>query len=64
MMASRFDTEIYPGNIINNQLVPTPETRHSINPATSQPLYEVPVARDEDLDTAVTAARKAFKSWS
>ncbi|CAN9277023.1 unnamed protein product [Alternaria sp. RS040] len=63
-MASRFDTEIYPGNVINNQLVPTPETRHSINPATSQPLYEVPIAREEDLDTAVTAARKAFKSWS
>jgi acyl-CoA reductase-like NAD-dependent aldehyde dehydrogenase len=64
MMASKFDTEIYPGNIINNQLVPTPETRHSINPATSQPLYEVPIAREQDLDAAVTAARKAFKSWS
>ncbi|KAI4650292.1 uncharacterized protein J4E79_009561 [Alternaria viburni] len=63
-MASKLDTKTYLGNIINNQLVPTPETRHSINPATGQPLYEVPVTRKEDLDAAVDAARKAFKPWS
>ncbi|KAH6876214.1 aldehyde dehydrogenase-like protein [Alternaria rosae] len=63
-MASKLDTKAYPGNIINNELIPAPETRHSINPATGQPLYEVPVARKEDLDAAVVAARKAFKSWS
>jgi acyl-CoA reductase-like NAD-dependent aldehyde dehydrogenase len=27
-------------------------------------LYEVPVARQEDVDTAVQGARRAFKSWS
>jgi acyl-CoA reductase-like NAD-dependent aldehyde dehydrogenase len=27
-------------------------------------LYEVPVARREDLDAAVDAARRAFKPWS
>ena len=63
-MASKLDTKTYLGNIINNQLIPTPTTRHSINPATGQPLYEVPVARKEDLDASVDAARKAFKTWS
>ncbi|KAI4906534.1 hypothetical protein J4E90_010427 [Alternaria incomplexa] len=63
-MVSKLDTETYLGNVINNQLVPTPETRHSINPANGQPLYEVLVARKEDLDVAVDAARKVFKTWS
>lgn len=27
-------------------------------------MYEVPIARKEDLDAAVDAARRAFKSWS
>jgi len=57
-MASKLDIKTYLGNVINNQLVPTPTTRHSINPATGQPLYEVPVARTEDLDAAVDAAHK------
>ena len=63
-MASKLDIKTYLGNVINNQLVPTPTTRHSIDPATGQPLYEVPVARKEDLDAAVDAARKAFRTWS
>lgn len=54
----------YPGNIINNEFVPTPKTRHSIDPATGTPLYEVPIARQEDVDAAVQAARRAFKPWS
>ncbi|KAF1847098.1 aldehyde dehydrogenase-like protein [Cucurbitaria berberidis CBS 394.84] len=63
-MAPKLDIETYPGNIINNEFVPTPNTRHSINPATGSPLFKVPVTRAEDLDAAVEAARKAFKSWS
>ncbi|KAL6709106.1 hypothetical protein ACN47E_001922 [Coniothyrium glycines] len=63
-MAIKLDIESYPGNIINNKFVPTPKTRHSIDPATGQPLYEVPIAREEDVDAAVKAARTAFKSWS
>lgn len=63
-MASKLDIESYPGNIINNEFVPTPTTRHSIDPATGEALYEVPVSRKEDLDAAVKAARVAFKSWS
>jgi acyl-CoA reductase-like NAD-dependent aldehyde dehydrogenase len=54
----------YPGNIINNEFVSTPKTRHSIDPSTGEPLYEVPLARKEDLETAVAAARTAFKTWS
>lgn len=45
-------------------MVPTPTTRHSIDPSTGEPLPEVPVASKDDLDTAVTAAREAFKTWS
>lgn len=59
-----YSVQTYPGNIINNEFVPTPTTRHSIDPATGKPLYDVPVARKEDLDTAVKHARSAFKSWS
>ena len=44
--------------------MPTKTTRHSIDPATGEPLYEVPVATEEDLDNAVKHAREAFKSWS
>lgn len=63
-MAPKLNIEAYPGNIINNEFVPTPKTRHSFDPATNSALYEVPVAREEDLDAAVKAARVAFKSWS
>ncbi|KAL2016935.1 hypothetical protein VTK56DRAFT_2852 [Thermocarpiscus australiensis] len=63
-MASKIDITTYPGNIINGEFVPTPTTRHSIDPATGEPLYEVPVARKEDLDAAVSHARAAFKTWS
>lgn len=63
-MASKIDITTYNGNIINGAFVPTPTTRHSIDPATGEPLYEVPVARKEDLDAAVDHARAAFKTWS
>ncbi|KAJ5806752.1 hypothetical protein N7474_010344 [Penicillium riverlandense] len=54
----------FPGNIINNQFVPTSKTRRSVNPSTGEPLYEVPYATQEDVDAAVKHARTAFKSWS
>lgn len=62
--APKLDITRYPGNIINGDFVPTPKTRHSIDPATGKTLYEVPIAREEDLDAAVIGARTAFKSWS
>lgn len=51
-------------NVINNELTSTPTTRHSINPANSQPNPEVPVSTQEDLDRAVQAATDAFQKWS
>jgi acyl-CoA reductase-like NAD-dependent aldehyde dehydrogenase len=38
-------------------------TRHSVDPATEEPLYEVPVADKAQLNDAVKHAREAFKSW-
>ncbi|KAF3805683.1 putative aldehyde dehydrogenase FUS7 [Colletotrichum gloeosporioides] len=62
-MAPAIDIKTYPGNIINGEFSPTAETRHSIDPATEEPLYEVPVATKQQLDDAVQHARKAFKTW-
>ncbi|RLL93178.1 hypothetical protein CFD26_101576 [Aspergillus turcosus] len=50
-------------NVINGALAPTTKTRHSINPANRQPNPEVPVATQDDLDQAVTAAQAAFREW-
>lgn len=51
-------------NVINGKLCTTAKTRHGINPATKQPLPEVPIATEKDLDEAVSAARVAFRKWS
>lgn len=63
-MASKFDITSYPGNIISNEFVSSSNTRHSIDPVTGKPLYEVSIATSEDLDAAVKAAKSAFKTWS
>ncbi|KAL3421921.1 putative aldehyde dehydrogenase [Phlyctema vagabunda] len=63
-MTIKVNTNTFGGNIINNGLVPTSKTRHSINPATGESLYEVPISTKEDVDTAVHYARLAFKTWS
>jgi aldehyde dehydrogenase (NAD+) len=40
-------------------------TRHLvINPATEEPVTEITLGSDKDVDKAVAAARKAFDSWS
>jgi len=51
-------------NTIDGKLSSTQETRHGINPATGKPNAEVPVATEQDVDAAVDAAKKAFKTWS
>lgn len=51
-------------HIINGKSTPTKATRHGVNPATLAPLAEVPVATQDDLNNAVTAAKAAFKIWS
>ncbi|KAJ4199875.1 hypothetical protein NW767_007855 [Fusarium falciforme] len=50
--------------IIGGKPSTTKETRHTVNPANLQPKEEVPVATQDDLDRAVDAAQKAFRTWS
>jgi len=51
---------------IDNRWLETPEVLDSINPATEQIVARFAKAREEDVNLAVTAARKAFDSgiWS
>ena len=39
-------------------------TEEVLNPATAEPFAVAPVSSAEDVDQAVTAARRAFDSWS
>ncbi|WP_439397956.1 aldehyde dehydrogenase family protein [Bradyrhizobium sp. PMVTL-01] len=39
-------------------------TASVVNPATEQRIADVALGNDEDVDSAVAAARKAFGSWS
>lgn len=60
----KFDVFGEYSNVIDGKLSSTSETRHGINPATGKPLGEVPVSTQQDVDAAVEAGKKAFKSWS
>ncbi|KAI0154594.1 aldehyde dehydrogenase [Xylariaceae sp. FL1272] len=51
-------------NVINNKLTNTPVTRHTINPNTEEPLWDVPVSSEREVNLAVDAAKAAFPSWS
>jgi acyl-CoA reductase-like NAD-dependent aldehyde dehydrogenase len=51
-------------NVIDGKLTTTAETRHGINPATGEALPEVPVSTSADVDAAVEAGQRAFKTWS
>jgi len=51
-------------NVIDGKLVTPGQTRHGINPATKKALPDVPVAIQQDVDTAVKAGKKAFVTWS
>lgn len=37
---------------------------HALNPSTRQTLWDVPIATNDDVQTAVAAANEAFRSWS
>lgn len=52
------------GLIINGEKVSTANTFSVINPATEEVLAKCPAASKEQLDQAVAAARRAFKTWS
>lgn len=53
------------GLFINNEFVKSKagKTLESINPSTGEPNCAVYAAEEDDVDIAVAAARKAFKSW-
>lgn len=51
-------------NVIDGKLSPTQKIRHGINPATEELNPEVPVSTLEDVDRAVEAGQRAFRSWS
>lgn len=50
-------------NVINNELVPTTETRRAICPSTEEPLWESPVSSQQDVDRAVSAGQAAYRVW-
>ncbi|CAE6454348.1 unnamed protein product, partial [Rhizoctonia solani] len=51
-------------HIIDGKSLTSPRKMDIINPANLRKIAEVPVATAEHLDKAVSAARKAFLSWS
>lgn len=56
-------THLYP-NLINGELVTTVDSLEVVNPANEQVIGRVPACGAEELDSAVAAARAAFKTWS
>ena len=62
-MAGKLDWTTFK-NVIDGKLTSTPTTRHGINPATGEPNPEVPVSTQADVDAAVEAGQRAFKTWS
>lgn len=51
-------------NVIGGELRTSAVTSSGINPSNGSSLWKVPIAAEEDLNDAVTAARKAFPEWS
>jgi aldehyde dehydrogenase (NAD+) len=51
-------------NLIDGEMVSTAATLDVINPANEQVVGHVPACGAAELDLAVAAARRAFKSWS
>ncbi|MHA7820927.1 MAG: aldehyde dehydrogenase family protein [Erythrobacter sp.] len=50
-------------NLINGKLIETGEWLDVVNPANEEVIGQVPACGAEQLDSAVIAAREAFKSW-
>jgi acyl-CoA reductase-like NAD-dependent aldehyde dehydrogenase len=50
-------------NVIANELTTTSKTRRAICPSTEEPLWEVPVSTQDDVDRAVAAAKSAYPAW-
>ena len=52
------------GLIINGEKIATAKSFGVINPATEEIVAQCPIASKEQLDAAVSAAAKAYKTWS
>ena len=50
-------------NLIDGEMVTTDRTMDVINPATEEVIAQVPASGSDELNRAVAAARRAFKSW-
>ncbi len=50
-------------NLINGEMVDTGEWLDVVNPATEEVIGQVPACGQGELDSAVAAARAAFKTW-
>ncbi|KAL9601618.1 MAG: hypothetical protein Q9179_002816 [Wetmoreana sp. 5 TL-2023] len=51
-------------NIIDGKPRSAETSYHGIDPSTEEPLWDAPVATEADVEDAVSAARRAFASWS
>ncbi|GEN99262.1 aldehyde dehydrogenase [Novosphingobium sediminis] len=56
-------SKLYP-NLIDGELVTTATSLDVVNPANEQVIGQVPACGAAELDRAVAAARRAFKTWS
>ncbi|MBL8657163.1 MAG: aldehyde dehydrogenase family protein [Altererythrobacter sp.] len=50
-------------NLIDGEMIATPATLDVVNPANEEVVGTVPSCGEAELDRAVAAARRAFKSW-
>lgn len=51
-------------NLINGEMVSTPQMLDVVNPANEEVIGQVPACGEDELNQAVAAARAAFKTWS
>ncbi|KAF1988649.1 aldehyde dehydrogenase [Aulographum hederae CBS 113979] len=50
-------------NVVDGKQRGSKNFHQGINPATAEKLWDVPIATQQDVDDAVDAAQKAFKTW-
>lgn len=51
-------------NIVAGEKRGSKSVHNGVNPVTSEKLWDVPIASQQDVDDAVIASRKAYRSWS
>jgi delta 1-pyrroline-5-carboxylate dehydrogenase len=50
-------------NIVAGKQRGSEKTTHTVDPATLENLWEIPIATELDVEDAVTAAKNAFRTW-